>query len=279
MVVFHAIISAFYSISNKEEPMCRLLGYVTREPVTVAHLLNNTLQAFVEMSHLHGDGWGFAWYDESYRLQMAKAPEPAHASKEFSDLAKHIRTDAFLGHLRWATPGFPLSRANTHPFTYDQMAFAHNGLIKPNVELEKLITPHLHENLTGTTDSERHFLALLSALESVPAVEAIQTYIRLLHERLQVISANFLLLMPDALYAVCDFDPQSEQAQKEPDYFSLKYRVTEDAVLIGSTGLQQDEAWKTLENGQMLIVNRGRLRVTVIDLADQREINRNSMQE
>jgi hypothetical protein len=116
-------------------------------------------------------------------------------------------------------------------------------------------------------------------LESVPAVEAIQTYVKLVHERLQVISTNFLLLMPDALYAVCDFDPQSELAQKEPDYFSLKYRITEDAVLIGSTGLQRDEAWKTLENGQMLIVNRGRLRVTVIDLADKREINRNSMQE
>jgi hypothetical protein len=96
---------------------------------------------------------------------------------------------------------------------------------------------------------------------------------------LQVISANFLLLTPDALYAVCDFDPQSELAQKEPDYFSLKYRITDDAVLIGSTGLQQDEAWKTLENGQMLLVNRGKLRVTVIDLTDKREINRNSMQE
>lgn len=259
--------------------MCRLLGCVTREPVTVAHLLNNTLQAFVGMSHLHGDGWGFAWYDESNRLQMAKAPEPAHASKEFSDLAEHIHTDIFLGHLRWATPGFPLSIANTHPFTYSQMAFAHNGLIMPNAELEKLIAPHLHENLTGTTDSERHFLALLSALESAPAVEAIQAYIRLVHERLQVVSANFLLLMPDALYAVCDFDPQSELAQKEPDYFSLKYRITDDAVLIGSTGLQQDEAWETLENGQMLLVNRGRLSVTIIDLADKREIDRNSMQE
>jgi predicted glutamine amidotransferase len=279
MVVFHAIISAFCSISNKEEPMCRLLGYVTREPVTAAHLLNDTLQAFVEMSHLHSDGWGLAWYDESNRLQMAKAPEPAHASKEFSDLTEHIRTDAFLGHLRWATPGFLLSRANTHPFTYDQMAFAHNGVIKPNTELEKLIDPHLRENLTGTTDSERHFFALLSALESVPVIEAIQTYIKLVHERLQVISTNFLLLMPDALYAVCDFDPQSEPAQKEPDYFLLKYRITDDAILIGSTGLSQDEAWKTLENGQMLLVERGRLKVTVIDLVDKREINRNLRQE
>ena len=53
--------------------MCRLLGYVTREPVTAAHLLNDTLQAFVEMSHLHGDGWVlaqmvepvFGWDDEA----------------------------------------------------------------------------------------------------------------------------------------------------------------------------------------------------------------------
>jgi predicted glutamine amidotransferase len=176
--------------------------------------------------------------------------------------------------LRWATPGFPLSTTNTHPFTYDQMAFAHNGLIRSNEELEKLIAPHLYDNLIGTTDSERHFLALLSILESVPVIEAIQTYINLLHERLQVISANFLLLMPDALYAVCDFDPLSEQARMEPDYFSLKYRVTDDAVLIGSTGVQQDDSWNTLENGQMLLVNRGRLSVTVIDLATNKEISK-----
>lgn len=246
--------------------MCRLLGYVTREPVTVAPFLNTTLQAFVEMSQRHSDGWGMAWYDEIQQLQTAKAPVPAYTSKEFSDLAEHIHTDAFLGHLRWATPGFPLMQANTHPFASEQLAFAHNGLIKPNEELEKLIAPHLRAKLAGATDSERHFLALLSVLERLPPVEAIQTHIKLMHERLQVISANFLLLTPEALYAVCDFDPRSEQAQKEPDYFSLKYSITDKAALIASTGLPQAETWKTLGNGQMLLVKRGKLEVAVIDL-------------
>ncbi|HEY3992681.1 MAG TPA: class II glutamine amidotransferase [Ktedonobacteraceae bacterium] len=256
--------------------MCRLLGYVSRQPVTVAHLLNHTFKALEELSHIHSDGWGFSWYDEYNQLQMAKAPEAAHTSKEFSALAEHICTDAFLGHLRWATAGFPLYLANTHPFTYDQMAFAHNGLIKPNTEIENLIAPHLRDRLRGTTDSERHFLALLSVLESSPPVEAIQTYLEQLHERLQVTSANFLLLRPEAMYAVCDFDPHSEQTQKEPDYFPIKYRITDDAVLIGSTGLQQNEEWSTLENGQMLLVNRGTLRVTIIDLAGKK---RNCRQE
>src|SRR3954447_23609054 len=103
MAAFHATISVFCSFSNKEENMCRLLGYVTREPVTVTHFLNTTLQAFVEMSHLHSDGWGMAWYDETRQLQVAKAPEPAYTSAAFSNQAERIHTDAFLGHLRWAT--------------------------------------------------------------------------------------------------------------------------------------------------------------------------------
>ncbi|HEY4385838.1 MAG TPA: class II glutamine amidotransferase [Ktedonobacteraceae bacterium] len=246
--------------------MCRLLGYVTREPGTIASQLNSTLEAFVEASHLHADGWGFAWYNEQDQLQLAKAPEAAFTSQEFSSLAEDTCTDAFLGHLRWATPGFLLCMANTHPFAYGQVAFAHNGIIRPNAELEKLIAPHLRGQLTGTTDSERHFFALLSALESADPVEAIRAYMSQLHERTQIISANFLLLTPDTFYAVCDFDPQSEQSQKEPDYFPLKYRVTADAVVVGSTGLGQDEQWQTVENGQMLLVSRDTLEVALINL-------------
>ena len=41
--------------------MCRMLGYVTRTPATSAGLLGEQdLQDFAELSHKHGDGWGFA---------------------------------------------------------------------------------------------------------------------------------------------------------------------------------------------------------------------------
>lgn len=246
--------------------MCRLLSYVAREPVVVSDMLQDIFTAFMDLSHFHNDGWGFAWYDEYDRIQLLKEPGPAYMSAQFSYRAGHIRTDAFLGHLRWATSG-TICMENTHPFIAGQLAFAHNGSVNHQEELEELIAPHLRENLVGTTDSERHFLALLSALESAAPVEAIRTHMGHLHERLSLVNANFVLLTPDTLYVVCDFDPESRRAQKSPDYFPIKYCVTPDAVLVGSTGLNQDACWKTLENGQMLLVKRGTLDMTLVDLA------------
>ncbi|GAC1359362.1 MAG: class II glutamine amidotransferase [Ktedonobacteraceae bacterium] len=257
--------------------MCRLLAYVSREPVMVSDLLNTVLTAFIDASHFHCDGWGLAWYDQSNRLQSTKTTVAAYASPELPMLAEQIQTDAFIGHLRWATKGFNVCLANTHPFTYHELAFAHNGVIKPEEAIEELIAPHLRPLLTGTTDSERHFFALLSVLEgAAEPIEGIRSYLEHLHERTQPMSTNFLLLTPQTLYAVCDFDPCSERSQEDPDYFPLLYRLTPDAVLIGSTGLSQDEEWRHVNNGYMLVVDRGTLDVAIVDLMEH---TRSSLQE
>src|SRR5207302_7914382 len=102
-------------------------------------------------------------------------------------------------------------------------------------------------------DSERYFLALLSEIEKAPPIEAFQTHLRAMHEHLQSSSLNCLLLTPDALYAVCDFDAQAPLAQQEPDYFHIQYQVTPDAVVVVSTGLNPGSGWEILLSGQMLI--------------------------
>lgn len=152
-----------------------------------------------------------------------------------------------------------------HPH-YDQFAFAHNGALSPKEGIEALIAPHYRERIAGTTDSERHFLALLSAWEHFPPLEAFRVHLATLHGHLQSTSLNCLLLTPEALYAVCDFDPNAPLAQQEPDYFHLQYRITPEAVIVGSTGLGQGEGWKTLKNGQILIVERGTLQVTIVEI-------------
>jgi predicted glutamine amidotransferase len=256
--------------------MCRLLGYAARQPVIAEHVLEDTLEAFIELSHLHADGWGLAWYDEQGHVQHAKTPKAAHASAEFSSLAASVRTDALIAHLRWATPGFALCMENTHPFIYKQFAFAHNGAVAPNEDLEALIAPHLRGHITGTTDSERHFLALLSVFEKTAPVEAFRIHMNTLRQQLQSTSLNCLLLTPQALYAACDFDPNAPLLQRDPDYFYLHYRATPDAVVVASTGLGQGEGWQTLKNGQMLIVERDTLKSTIVDIACS---TRNTIQE
>lgn len=256
--------------------MCRLLGYVSRQPVIAKDVLEDTLAAFIEISHLHADGWGLAWYDEQAHVQHAKTPEPAHSSVEFSSLAASVRTDALIAHVRWATPGFALCMENTHPFIYKQFAFAHNGAVAPNEDLEELIAPHLREHITGTTDSERHFLALLSVFEKTAPVEAFRIHMHTLRQQLQSTSLNCLLLTPQALYAACDYHPNAPLVQRDPNYFHIHYRDTPDAVVVASTGLGQGAGWRTLKNGQMLVVERGTLKATIHTIA---HTTRNTIQE
>jgi predicted glutamine amidotransferase len=248
--------------------MCRLLGYVARRPLTPVQALGETWAAFLEISRSHSDGWGMAWYDEWDHLHSTKSLEVAHASTRILDLAEHVRTDALLAHLRGASPGFSVDLENTHPFTYGQLAFVHNGLIGPLHALEELIAPHLRSLIKSTADSERHFLALLSILENAPLREGVARYLARLHQHLQVISANCLLLLPDLLCAICDYDPNSFPEQREPGYFQMRYRITPHEVLVGSTGLKQDPEWNILENGHMLIVHRHTLQVEKVALFD-----------
>ena len=248
--------------------MCRLLGYVARRPLTPAQVLGETLPAFVDTSHAHGDGWGMAWYDEWNHLQCIKSSEAAHANNEIFYQAEHLRTDALIAHMRSASPGFSIELENTHPFIYEHVAFAHNGLISPIHTLETLVAPHLRATIKGTADSERHFLALLSALENMRLSEGIIQYFTVLHQQLEIISANCLLLTPDLLCAICDYDPASFPERNEPGHFHLQYRVTPDEVLIGSTGLQQGPEWQLLENGHMLLVHRQTLQIEGINIFD-----------
>ena len=244
--------------------MCRLFGYVARKPVMIAQQLGGIFDALVEVSRFHKDGWGIAWYDEKDTLHLSRTPEAAYVSSKFSSLIHSVYTDTCISHVRWATAGFPLCNINTHPFTNGKFAFAHNGAISPCEALETLIAPHFRNMIEGTTDSERYFLALLSAINQTSSpVEAFRTLLHNIHQQVRSSSLNCLLLTPDALYALNDYDVNAPLAQKEPDYFHLHYRVSPEDVMIGSTGLGQNDGWEKLDNGQLLVVERGTLKVTV----------------
>lgn len=254
--------------------MCRLFGYITREPVTLRQIAPEMIAGLKDISHIHADGWGFSWYDDQNQLQLLKAADAAYQNQKFSVGVESICTDAFIGHLRWATQGFDLCVPNTHPFTYDQYAFAHNGLIEPQQALEDLISTDYRDVLQGSTDSERYFLALLSAIDQEGTTTAgIYNLLEKFSHGFRMNGANFLLLTPDTLYAVCTFNPYSNRAQAEPDYFPLRYHLTADAVIIGSTGLGQGDDWHELANGQMLIVNRATLAVSMLDLGHRTRLS------
>lgn len=263
--------------------MCRLVGWVSRTPLTARQVLGEDgLAALRRLSLLHGDGWGTSVEGEDgpvvQRSTTRAADDPAFA-------AATDRQASRLGivHLRWATPGLPVQPTNTHPFSCGSTAFAHNGAFGPVDRLGELLEEPWRDRLQGTTDSEHYYLAMLAELArgaNVPtAVDRVTT--RLAHE-FTTSSLNALLQTPDALHAVNCHDAASFPGASPPQldeegqallddhgpYFDLRYRVREDSVTVVSSGIVAPEAdgWQVVPQDHVLVVDRATLAVEQVPL-------------
>jgi predicted glutamine amidotransferase len=257
--------------------MCRLLGYCSQGSASVADVLGEAgLADFTQLSAYHSHGWGMAWYDGGI-AQIEKSPQRAADDPAYRALAHRTLGDLGLVHLRRATPGLEVEPANSHPFRRSGFAMAHNGAIHPQDRLGDLLPPEWEQELTGSTDSERYFLRVLSRLEAhggdVPA--AIGETAAHIDSRFSASSLNALFLTPDALYALCWYDPEripagaaAQQGYQGPPerYFDLAYHYGPGAVVVASSGWSQD-GWTPLPNRHLLRVDRATLGCTVHPLA------------
>lgn len=244
--------------------MCRLLGQVSRTPVTVDAVLGDQRADFLELARKHGDGWGHAWSDDG-QVQVVTAPESARTSTLFAEVAATLPATAWVAHLRWATLGLAVRPENTHPFTDDVIAFAHNGSIDPPSALDELVAPELAAARRGDTDSERLFLALRTRLRDRDEVTALaDTVADVIASSAAAKSLNCMVLTPTALMAVCSYDPGSEE---DPDYYPLLYRAGADGVVVASTGWTDPSGWQVLTNGQLLVIDRAGLTTSVHSVA------------
>jgi predicted glutamine amidotransferase len=243
--------------------MCRLLGWASSRPTSLLDLLGeDELDEFTELSCMHADGWGLA---RSTRrgVEVRKAADAARSSAEFAQRARYGSADLGMAHLRWATLGLDVRTENTHPFTDGRVAFAHNGSIKPPESLDPLLTRRARRKRTGETDSERFFLAVLSRMQEGAAPgDALAGTVAEIAATRSFTSLNCLLATRDALYAVSRVNTEASlEFDVGPDYYDLRYRVTDDAVVVASSGWGRD--WEELANGDLLVVRRGSLDVSV----------------
>jgi predicted glutamine amidotransferase len=241
--------------------MCRLLGWATRVPTTLRNLLGAELADFAELSTKHGDGWGVA-RGTRRGVAVRKRPDAARTSARFAREAGR-RTDLGLAHLRWATLGLGVGQDNTHPFTDGRIAFAHNGSIHPPAVLDRLLTDRSQRRRQGTTDSERYFLAVAERMRDGAAPQdALRGCADEIAATAEFTSLNCLLLTPENLYAFCRYDAAARWEDDDPDYYRLRYRVSPDAVVVGSSGW--GNGWRELANGDLLVVARRSLDMTVV---------------
>ena len=256
--------------------MCRLLGYCTRTGASLAEIMGEPgLHEFTQLSTFHGDGWGMAWYD-AREPQVRKSPLRAVDEPAYDELAHSRLGDLGLVHLRWATPGLPVEPRNTHPFRFGDIVMAHNGAIHPQNRLGELLPPDWERRRGGTTDSERYFLHVMSGLEAHDGdmIEALSDTAARIDRLFSANSLNAVFLTPEALYAICFYDPEriphdalATRGHVGPtdSYFDVAYRETDDAVVVASSGWCQD-GWATLPNRHVLMVDRATLRAKVVPL-------------
>jgi predicted glutamine amidotransferase len=243
--------------------MCRLLGWATRQPTTLRDLVGDQdLLAFTELSAKHGDGWGVARATQD-GVKVHKRPDTARGSRSFGAWSRTHASDLGLAHLRWATMGLSVGIENTHPFTDGRVAFAHNGSVLSPASLDPLIAPRVAGLRRGTTDSERYFLAVLSRMaDGATPQEALRDTVDEIARTSAFTSLNCLLMTPDELVAMCRYDPDGPLEDKDPEYYELRYRITDDAVVVSSSGWGR--GWQELANGDVLTVRRGTLASSVL---------------
>lgn len=242
--------------------MCRLFAYVSAGASTTDRELGaDGIESFLTLARLHGDGWGWAGIEQlGDAPAMHRSPLSAAADPDFrSTIAQSSR--AAMMHLRWATLGLPVELHNTHPFQAGDVAFEHNGSLKPIERLRAMVSTQARRTMAGDTDSELYFALIREQLAvGLPLPLAAELVARQLRAVFPLPSLNAILLDREHLVvvhasarSVLPSDDIEEMTQlgglpdeHNEDYFALRWKRSADGtVLISSTGVAGD-GWDPL---------------------------------
>lgn len=159
--------------------MCRLLLIISND---VSQYNNNLILEFLKQSitkkntpniiskrdgDFHKDGFGFAWHNsEKSNWKIYKNPLEYTKVLDLSEKINLFKNNILIGHLRkrCCKSMSKISYNNTHPFTYKQHVWCHNGCIcnfNPD-EFKLLINKNF--KILGKTDSEHLFYFFLTIL-------------------------------------------------------------------------------------------------------------------
>lgn len=236
--------------------MCRLLGYSSAAPTTFAAAVGENFNQFVSLANDHCDGWGIATTN-NHKTDLYKEPVAATKSAHFKEQLEKHKSNAALLHLRWATEGMPVNENNTHPFTYQDITFIHNGSITPPTALDSLIDKKYLSLAKGTTDSERYFLYLLTQIEKHGFVDGVKAGLSHIKNNCAYSAINMMIINDTTFMAACIYnqDKIPDRFKSSPDYYHLKYTTHNGQVVVASSGWDQ-EGWQEIPNGSVLVVDR-----------------------
>jgi predicted glutamine amidotransferase len=259
------------------------------EPVRATFWLLQAPDSLSEQSRREPDGTGIGFFDGEDRPVVSKQPLAAHDDRRFAEEAKEVQARTFVAHVRFASTG-ALTLANTHPFEQAGRLFAHNGVIEDLSALESELGPEGMANVHGDTDSERWFALITREIARADGNVAagIASATRWIAVHLPLLSANFVLIEPDQLWALRYPDAHELHVLErdagggaESGPGPLHHRSSTGHIHVGSDELAQrpavvvatepmddDPGWRELGSGQLLHVDP-QLHVTVTTIVDE----------
>jgi predicted glutamine amidotransferase len=236
--------------------MCRLLGYSSKIPTTFVEVVGENFHQFLKLADDHCDGWGIA-ITNHHKASLYKEPVAATKSSNFKTQLDNHKSKAALLHLRWATTGMAVNENNTHPFSYQDITFIHNGSITPPDCLDPLIDKKYLQLAKGNTDSERYFLYLLTQIEKHGFIDGVKTGLSYIKNNCTYSSINMMIQNDHTFIAACIYnqDKIPDRFKAQSDYYHLKYTAHNGKVVVASSGWNQ-EGWQKIPNGSVLVVDR-----------------------
>lgn len=244
--------------------MCRLLGFVSNSAVTIQDLGGSDFADFIKLSEFHKDSWGLALIDGENSL-LEKRVESAASSPSFTQVLTDRFAKGGLLHFRWASPGIEVTDENAHPFTYEDIAFIHNGSFKPYDTLISEIPESFLALRKGTGDSELFFLMSLAHIDQEGFVAGVLKTVRRIKMNHSFSSINSMFLNSDYLVVVAEHHPEKKPDWAEDSYYELKFRVDSAGILVSSSGWNQ-AGWLDIPNHSALIVDRKTLKTELVPL-------------
>jgi predicted glutamine amidotransferase len=237
--------------------MCRLLAFTSLERKSFYDVVGADFDKFVALSAEHKDGWGMA-----HDGNILKNLKPAIESPELNQSASSVMTDGALLHLRLASKGITINIDNNHPFTHGTTTFMHNGTIRPGNTAEQFIDENYKGFIQGTTDSERYFYAVLSAIDKQGLIEGVRTTVNSIRAIADYTALNIMVQTPESLIAVCEFNDANKSEWSSEDHYELRFTKRGNDIVVASTGWGNSD-WNHLDNHQMLIVDRSTLEYSI----------------
>ncbi|GAC1319175.1 MAG: hypothetical protein NVSMB25_09580 [Thermoleophilaceae bacterium] len=221
--------------------MCRILGCVAPEPVSLRHELLECQNPLIRQSEEHDSGWGLAAYRTTAGEppQVIRFTQAAHESDPFAQ-ATALEARIWNVHVRRATIG-GLEVRNTHPFCMGNYSFSHNGTI---LDFPKLIGPGAVKP-RGETDSEPFFNLMMSDFDPGAAIESLRRTITRVIALSPFSGLNFLLSDGERLYAY------------RLGAFELHWHRAADRLLVASERLDQHDAWHSVQQDVVLVLEPG----------------------